>query len=527
MLESTAPLFHSAKFTDPQQVLESIFGYREFRPGQRKIIDTVLTGRDCIGVMPTGAGKSLTFQIPAKILPGAVLVLSPLISLMKDQVDALVRLGFRATLLNSTIEFDERRRRLAALRRGEVELVYLAPEALEGGLRDLIANCPISLVVVDEAHCISHWGHDFRPAYRSLQGLKSQLGDIPVLALTATATRRVAGDIIRQLGMRKPDGFKGSFFRSNLHITAQKKGATADGAKGRNTRRDILGVIRRHKGESGIVYCMSRRAVDGMTDWLREQGVNAVPYHAGLSDDLRHANQDAFARDDCDVVVATVAFGMGIDKSNVRFVVHRDMPKSIEAWYQEIGRAGRDGEPADCVLLYSWADVIGYDAFLQDVADEQMRAETRQKTIDLFRLVDHGGCRHQALVKHFDETIEPCGASCDVCRGITIADLVAAPEGVRAAYARSSSAGSAALSAELDSGEAGAIELFESLRVLRKRLADGEGVPAYIVFSDAVLRAMARQKPATLAEMRLVPGVGPVKLERYGELFLEVIQRNG
>src|SRR5438552_576770 len=239
-----APLA-GARFTDPQQVLESVFGYREFRPGQRRIIDAVLAGRDCIGVMPTGAGKSLTFQIPAKILSGPVLVISPLISLMKDQVDALARLGFRATVLNSTIEFEERRRRLDALRRGELELLYVAPEGLEGSLRSIIAECGPSLVVVDEAHCISHWGHDFRPAYRRLQGLKSECGDIPVLALTATATRRVAGDIIRQLGMRKPDGFKGSFFRPNLHITVQRKGG--EGAARRETRRDILGIIRRHR----------------------------------------------------------------------------------------------------------------------------------------------------------------------------------------------------------------------------------------------------------------------------------------
>jgi len=521
LLESTAPLFHAAKYNDPQQVLEAIFGFPEFRPGQRRIIDAVLAGRDCIGVMPTGAGKSLTFQVPAKILPGAVLVISPLISLMKDQVDALVRFGFRATVLNSTIEFEERRRRLAALRAGEIELLYLAPEALEGGLRPLIAGCPISLVVVDEAHCISHWGHDFRPAYRQLAGLKGELGDIPVLALTATATRRVAGDIIRQLGMKKPDGFKGSFFRPNLHITAQKKGAAgATGGAGpsRNTRRDILGIIRRHRGDSGIVYCMSRRAVDGLTEWLREQGVRALPYHAGLTDEARARNQDAFARDECDVVVATVAFGMGIDKSNVRFVVHRDMPKSVEAWYQEIGRAGRDGLDSDCVLMYSWADVIGYDAFLTDVADEQVRAETRQKTVDLFRLVDRGGCRHQALVRHFDETIEPCGASCDVCRGTTIADLVQAAQ-IATRRASGGTRGVAATGVD----DLVDLELFDRLRALRRRIAAAEGVPAYIVFGDAVLRGMASVRPRSLEEMRSISGVGPVKLERYGAVFLAAL----
>jgi ATP-dependent DNA helicase RecQ len=436
---------------------------------------------------------------------------------MKDQVDALTRLGFRATVLNSSIEFEERRRRLAALRRGEVEILYVAPEGLEGSLRSLIAGCRVSLVVVDEAHCISHWGHDFRPSYRRLQGLKGELGDIPVLALTATATRRVAGDIIRQLGMTKPAGFKGSFFRPNLIITAHKKGGP-EGAPKRNTRRDILGIVRRHAGDSGIVYCLSRRAVEGLAEWLRGQGVRAVPYHAGLPDDVRTGHQDSFARDEVDVVVATVAFGMGIDKSNVRYVVHRDMPKSIEAWYQEIGRAGRDGLASDCVLFYSWADVIGFDAFLQDVEDPALREETRQKTVELFRLVDRGGCRHQKLVGYLDEVIEPCGTSCDVCLGRGIEALVVATgraAGVRPlAPGRLSGAG---FGGDVDPA------LFERLRVLRKRLADAEGVPAYIVFSDAVLRQMAEHRPHTRAALLALPGVGPVKLERYGDAFLEVV----
>ncbi|HXI02179.1 MAG TPA: ATP-dependent DNA helicase RecQ [Candidatus Saccharimonadales bacterium] len=501
---------------DPQQILENVFGYREFRPGQRRIIDAVLTGRDCIGVMPTGAGKSLTFQIPARILPGAVLVISPLISLMKDQVDELERLGFRAAVINSTIEAGERRRRLDDLRRGELELVYVAPEGIDGPLRSMIAECPVSLVVVDEAHCISHWGHDFRPAYRRLRGLKEELGDIPVLALTATATRRVVGDIIRQLGMRKPDGFKGSFFRPNLIVTVQKKGA------GRNTRNDILGIARRHAGESGIVYCMSRKAVESTAEWLRSRGVNAAAYHAGLPDEERARTQDAFARDEIDVVVATVAFGMGIDKSNVRFVVHRDMPKSVEAWYQEIGRAGRDGLPSDCVLMYSWADVIGYDAFLRGIEDESVRAETRRKTVEMFRLVDTGSCRHQEIARYLDETIPPCGESCDVCRGYGIESLVVDTVPDRRGRARASGRAGAALAAGAGAPE-GDPELFERLRALRKRIADEEGVPAYIVFSDAVLRQMASVVPKSRSGLLDLSGVGPVKLERYGDAFLEVL----
>jgi ATP-dependent DNA helicase RecQ len=327
----------------PRDVLTGVFGFADFRPGQEKIISTILGGRDCIGVMPTGAGKSLTFQIPARILPGTVLVVSPLISLMKDQVDALTRNGFRAAVINSSLDWETRRDRIRRLNAGEYELVYVAPEGLEGSLRNFLAGASISLVVVDEAHCISEWGHDFRPAYRKLRGLKTELGGIPILALTATATRRVVGDIIRQLGMMKPDGFKGSFFRPNLILTAHKKG------DGRGSRKDILGYAGR-TGERHHIHAQPPER--GVADRLPARRRRArVAYHAGLDDAVRERNQNAFARDEADVV-ATIAFGMGIDKPDIRTVLHTALPGSIEGYYQEIGRAGRDGLPSDCILLY-------------------------------------------------------------------------------------------------------------------------------------------------------------------------------
>ena len=489
----------------PEAVLADAFGYESFRPGQAELIQIVLEGRDCIGVMPTGAGKSLTYQIPARILPGTVLVVSPLISLMKDQVDALVRTGFRATVLNSSIDRETRRERIRALRAGEYELVYVAPEGLESSLRHLVGDLDVSLVAVDEAHCISEWGHDFRPAYRRLRGLKAELGGVPILALTATATRRVAADIIRQLGMVKPGGFKGSFFRPNLVLSAHKKGDR------RGSRLDILGYVRGRAGQSGIIYTLSRRNVESLTEFLCRGGVRAVPYHAGLDDAVRAENQDLFARDEVDVVVATIAFGMGIDKSNVRYVMHREMPRSIESYYQEIGRAGRDGLPSDCILLYSWADVISHRRMQESIAEEAVRSEADAKSVAMFRLADSMGCRQRSLVSYFDEQIEPCTTACDYCRGVTALEVLragAAPE--RAVIFDSP--------APMDDA------LFERLRALRRQLADSEGVPAYIVFSDAVLSRMAATRPSDEVALLAISGVGPAKLARYGEAFLRVLR---
>jgi ATP-dependent DNA helicase RecQ len=344
--------------------------------------------------------------------------------------------------------------------------------------------------------------------------------DVPVLALTATATRAVARDVLRQLGMREPAGFKGSFFRSNLRIGCRKKGRG-------HTRSEILSLVREHPGESGIVYCLSRRGVEQTARFLEESGVRARPYHAGLPDAVRARTQEAFQHDEVDVIVATIAFGMGIDKPDVRFVIHRDMPKDVESWYQEFGRAGRDGLESECVLFYSWADVKLHERFLDGVPDPELRSLKHQATVSLFRLVDRGGCRHRAILRHFDEEMTDCGTSCDACLGVTVAERAAA--GMMGAERPAGPAGTARPAARpadhaLDAApDPEAEALFQVLRGLRKELADRQGVPAYIVFSDRVLREMAKRRPTTPAELLEVSGVGPAKLERYGEAFLQAL----
>ncbi len=506
-LQTHATAINDALRGEVDGVLKNTFGYTTFRPGQREIIDAAISGQDCIGIMPTGAGKSLTYQLAARVLGGTSLVISPLIALMKDQVDALHEMGMRATFLNSSLSAGERAERTALMQAGDYELVYAAPEGLEASVGVALSNMDLSLIAVDEAHCISQWGHDFRPAYRKLAGLKSRFG-VPVLALTATATPEVMSDIVTQLGLSGPVNFRGSFFRSNLKLHAFKKG-DHDGRRIK-VRESIGKLCLARKGQSGIVYTLSRASAESTAEYLTTLGIRALPYHAGLNAEDRTTTQDAFIRDDVDVVCATVAFGMGIDKSNVRFVIHRDMPKSIEGYYQEIGRAGRDGVDSDCILFYSWADVIN----LERMIDTGPAAESHRRQIRaMFNWAERLACRHQTVARYFGEDMERCDTSCDFCTGIDLLDgLTAKPKAGTMFSTQSPKA------APVSS------PLFEDLKALRRELADARGVPAYIVFSDATLLAMAASKPQDEAELLNVSGVGPTKLETYGESFLEVLR---
>ncbi|MEI6243822.1 MAG: DNA helicase RecQ [Acidobacteriota bacterium] len=402
------------------EVLERYWGYTSFRPLQEEAMRAILEDRDSLVVMPTGAGKSLCFQAPAIVRDGLAVVVSPLISLMKDQVDTLVGNGVSAACYHSALQPQVKSEVAAGIREGRYSLLYVAPERLVGegsdGFMNLVGRRPLSFVAVDEAHCISQWGHDFRPEYRQLAELRNRWPDISLHAYTATATGRVRRDIIEQMGLRDPVELVGSFDRPNLVYRVLPRSTL---------KKQLQEIMARHTGQSGIVYCQSRKEVDALSDWLVEQKIRAVPYHAGLDDDIRHRNQDKFLNEDIDVVVATVAFGMGIDRSDVRFVIHAGAPQSLEHYQQESGRAGRDGLEAECVLIVSGADFLKWKMMLERNGE---LSEARKVLLrDMERYASSVGCRHKRLVSYFGETWtkDDCGA-CDYCLG----ELEEMPESV-------------------------------------------------------------------------------------------------
>jgi len=388
-------------------VLQTHWGYNEFRPLQREAIDAVMGRRDSVVVLPTGGGKSLCYQAPALLMEGLAIVVSPLISLMKDQVDSLTEIGIPAAAVYSGVTNVERIRIAEEIRSGKLKLLYVAPERLVSDrMLAFLREQRVSFVAIDEAHCISNWGHDFRPEYRMLGQLREHFPNVGVHGFTATATQQVRQDIAGQLQLREPEYLVGSFDRPNLQYRVQRRSS-----KGSQIRE----VLERHPGDAGIIYCISRKEVDELAASLQAAGVKALPYHAGLSDTERHRNQDAFVNEQADVVVATVAFGMGIDKSNVRFVMHTGAPKSLEHYQQETGRAGRDGLESDCILLYGGNDFVIWRKMNKELEGTAARqSETNLELME--RYCTSVRCRHRALVEHFGQTYEPpnCGA-CDVC----------------------------------------------------------------------------------------------------------------
>ena len=591
----------------PTDTLNQIFGYKDFRPFQQEIIETLIDGRDLFVLMPTGGGKSLCFQIPALHRPGVAIVVSPLISLMKDQVDALTANGIKAACYNSSLKEAEARQTLARLHDNSLDLLYVAPERLmSDSFIERLKGINIALFAIDEAHCISQWGHDFRPEYRQLGRLRGLLPGPPIIALTATAEPHTREDILKGLGLPGARSFVTGFDRPNIRYTV------VDKAKPAAQLRDFLAA---HPGESGIVYALSRKRVEAITKDLNQAGIVAAAYHAGLSTTERQQAQDAFQRDDIQVVVATVAFGMGIDKSNVRFVVHYDLPKNIESYYQETGRAGRDGLHADALLLFGYGDIAIARGLIEKGYNQDHKRIELHKLNSMVAFGEAQSCRRQILLAYFgDKRDEPCG-NCDIClnppqqievteearkalscvyrvgQRFGIGHIIEVLRGsknqrlLKLGHDRLSTYGigadqsrdfwSALLRNLINQGflfqdianysvltlteEAGPLlkgeqtmsmpeprirtsakkakakrkstdnleydqSLFEELRKLRKEIASEQGVPPFVVFSDASLAEMAALLPKDDESMLAITGVGQHKLERYGARFMKVLQ---
>ena len=599
---------------DLRRLLKQHFGYDEFRPRQEAIIANALAGRHGLVIIPTGGGKSLCYQLPAMATGGLTLVVSPLIALMKDQVDALRANGIPAAFINSTLSFDELGRVQQAALAGGLRILYAAPERVSTpGFRRFLESLRVGLIAIDEAHCISEWGHDFRPDYRNLAELRSRFPDTPVMALTATATERVREDITAQLRLGDCPRFISSFDRANLTYSVRPK---------QRAFRKLVDLLDERRGESAIIYCFSRRETERLADQLTAGGHPALAYHAGLDPETRRRAQERFIDGEVPIVAATIAFGMGIDKPDIRLVVHYSLPKSIEGYYQETGRAGRDGQPSDCVLFFSEGDRSKLDYFTQQIGDDAARDVAERQ---LNQVVEFGRlrtCRRKYLLAYFGEAMEgeSCGR-CDSCLGEyrsvdvtepakkilsavirtgerfgigyvnrvllgsrdkrigkfghdqlsvynivddydrnglrSIAEMLVergllakeegslgvmrvTPEGrawlrggqsleieVRAddSPPQGTRRGDESAGRRKESGAAVYDQaLFEKLRALRRRLAEEQEVPAFVVFGDAALRGLAAAKPTTPDAMLQVSGVGPAKLQKYGEPFLAAIR---
>lgn len=535
---------------DARAALAEHFGYRAFRPGQERVIEAVLAGRDTLAVMPTGAGKSVCYQVPAAIMGGLTLVVSPLISLMADQVRALKEAGIRGSFYNSSLKPQVRPEVLRRALAGWYDLMYVAPERLgDPEFRAFAAKVGVPLVAVDEAHCVSQWGNDFRPAYQGIVNFVASLPQRPcVAALTATATTRVQEDVRELLDLRRPEVVVSGFDRPNLTLASFE-------LTPKRREQWTCAYVLAHPDETGIVYATTRKKVDQIAEQLREAGVRAAAYHAGMTDVARTQAQTAFVNDDVQVMVATNAFGMGIDKSNVRYVINCGMPQTLEEYYQEAGRAGRDGEPAACYLLWSKGDIrtchyfIEHTAFAEGTPPERARAlrAHRERLLgDMIGYAMSTSCLRARVLRYFGQRLavpaDGCGG-CSVCAGETPERFLSAARervssaapGARDLQTRPTRPQASLVApspvapgpAEPDAGARGVPdeELFQRLRALRKSLADKAQVPPYVVFSDRTLRAMVRERPHTPEQLLEVSGVGQVKLRRYGAAFLEEIAR--
>lgn len=600
------------------ETLKTYFGYDKFRPLQEEIIQHVLDGKDSLVLMPTGGGKSVCYQLPALLTEGTAIVVSPLISLMRDQVEALKANGIKAGALNSNNDETEN----AILRRkcieGELKLLYISPEKLLTEINYLLRDMHISLFAIDEAHCISQWGHDFRPEYAQMGVLHELFPKVPIIALTATADKITRQDIIKQLHLQQPKIFISSFDRPNLSLTVKR------GYQQKEKSKAILDFIGRHAGESGIIYCMSRSKTETVAQMLQKNGIRSTVYHAGISPQKREQAQDDFINDRVQVVCATIAFGMGIDKSNVRWVIHYNLPKSIESFYQEIGRAGRDGLPSNTLLFYSLADLILLTKFATESGQQSINLEKLQR---MQQYAEADICRRRILLSYFGEnTTHNCG-NCDVCKnppehfdgtiivqkalsaiartcqqistgvlvdilkgrmshevtekgyqelktfaagrevpardwqdyllqmlqlgyfeiaynennhlkitpagsdvlyGKSTAELVVIrrEETAPARRGRKKKVSPPAKELALDLPETEDKNLFEALRELRKRLANEEVIPAYIVLSDKVLHLLSTSRPTTLEEFGNINGIGEFKKKKYGKEFVELIRKH-